>query len=646
MKIVLLLALSFFFVQCIQGQTEPIVYGPPDHLSQNSKPAGQTGIEAANVLQAFSANNEKQSFSGLPAPLSIGYYTRNALQRLIDSGNYYSEKGLNEQALNFYNHALKISTYNAAYLSSLAVVHNNMGISFDALGKYQSAAVAFTDALTFAERYPSSKISKSEILQNLAGIFTKLGQYEKASSYLDNIEAGADWNLQAAVLNNKGAIATMQQRPEAGKRYFEASLLITRQHKIPNPEAELNLAHIYFLQQEPGKAISLLTDLMQQDNLSGDNKIAAALLLGQIFKQRKQYESAKSYLLEALKKSKAFNLAEKQLKLESELAGLYELTGDFEQSLKHQKAFALLKDSVDNKEVALNINLLETAYRTAEKDKALLQQKLQLAEQDNFLKKKNNYILIASALVITLGILLFLLIQQFRQKQTIFNKQIGLYQQQQAIEELKAIIKGEEQERERLARNLHDGIGGMLVAAKLNLGAIKEVYPQHPAKSKIDDVMNLLQNTSSEIRRTAHNLMPEILTRAGLQEAIEIYCDELNANGALDMDIQFQGDFAWLQKSAELLIYRIVQELVQNVVKHAGAGYMALLLRAYEQELSITVEDNGNGFEQDAQHQGFGLYSLKQRVAALRGDLSIMSAPGRNTTIFIVFDQEKLIALS
>ncbi len=643
MKIVLLLALSFFFVPGTKGQTETIFY---DHPGNSRNIAGQPGIEARNVLQSFPIYNEKQPFSGRPAPLNIFYHTRNALQQLIDTGNYFSEKGLNEQALNYYNEALKICYYHPDYLSTLAVVYNNMAISFDALGNYRSAATAFTDALTFAERYPSSKISKSEILQNLAGIFTKLGQYDKASSYLDNIEAGADWNLQAAVLNNKGAIETTRQRLEAGKRYFEASLLITRQHKITNPEAELNLANIYFLQQEPGKAISLLTDLMQQNNLSGDNKIAAALLLGQIFKRRKQYESAKSYLLEALKKSKELNLAEKQLKLEAELAGLYEQTGDFEQSLSHQKAYNLLKDSMDNKEISLNINLLETAYRTAEKDKALLQQKLQLAEQDNFLKKKNNYIIIAFVLVIILGILLLLLVKQSRQKQTIFNKQIGLYQQQQAIEELKAIIKGEEQERERLARNLHDGIGGMLVAAKLNLGAVKEVYPQHPAKAKIDDVMNLLQNTSSEIRRTAHNLMPEILTRTSLQDAIEIYCDELNANGSLDMDIQFQGDFAWLQNSAELLIYRIIQELVQNVVKHAGADYMALLLRAYNQELSITIEDNGIGFEQKEQHQGFGLYSLRQRVAALRGEISIMSAPGRNTTIFIVFDKEKLIALS
>lgn len=643
MKIVLLLALSFFFVPGTKGQTEATFY---DHPGNSSNVAGQPGIEARNVLQSFPVYNEKQPFPGRPTPLNIFYYSRNALQQLIDSGNYFAEKGLNEQALNYYNKALTICYYHPDYLSSLAVVHNNRAISFDALGNYQSAATAFTDALTFAERYPSSKISKSEILQNLAGIFTKLRQYDKASSYLNNIEAGTDWQLQAAVLNNKGAIATIQQRPEAGKRYFEASLLLTRQHKIPNPEAELNLANIYFLEQDPGKAIALLTDLMQQDNLSGDNKLAAALLLGQIFKQREQYEAAKDYLLEALKKSKELNLAEKQLKLEAELAGLYEQTGDLQQSLKHQKAYNLLKDSMDNKEIALNINLLETAYRTAEKDKALLQQKLQLVEQDDFLKKKNNYIIIAFVLVIILGILLLLLVKQFRQRQTIFNKQIGLYQQQQAIEELKAIIKGEEQERERLARNLHDGIGGMLVAAKLNLGAVKEVYPQHPAKGKIDDVMNLLQNTSSEIRRTAHNLMPEILTRASLQDAIETYCDELNVNGSLDMDIQFQGDFTWLQNSAELLVYRIIQELVQNVVKHAGADYMALLLRAYNQELSITIEDNGIGFEQKEQHQGFGLYSLKQRVAALRGEISIMSAPGRNTTIFIVFDKEKLIALS
>lgn len=645
MKIVLPLILTLLLAVHSKGQTTT-PYLQSDSPVKTGKREEQPGMESARELQAFSIYSKKQAPAGLPAPLSLSYYTRNALQSLINSGNYYAEKGQNEQALNYYSNALKMCRYHPAYLSFLAVVHNNMGISFDAVGDYQAAANAFTDALTFVERYPSSKISKSEILQNLAGIFTKLRQYDKASAYLDNIVAGADWNLKAAVLNNKGGIETMQQRLATAKQYFEASLQITRQHKTANPEAELNLANIYFLQQEQGKAITLLTHVVQQDSISGDNKIAAALLLGQIFKQRGQYDAAKGYLLEALEKSKELKLADKQLRLESELAGFYELTGNFEQSLSHQKAYSRLKDSIDNKEIAVNINLLETAFRTAEKDKVLLQQKLQLLEQENFLEQKNTYILIAAVLVVILGVLLFLFIKQFRQRKTIYDKQIGLYRQQQAIEELKAIIKGEEQERERLARNLHDGIGGMLVAAKLNLGAIKEVYPKHPAQGKIEDVMHLLQNTSSEVRRTAHNLMPEILTRASLQDAIEIYCDELNVNGNLDSDIQFQGDFSWLQKSAELLIYRIVQELVQNVVKHSGADYMALLLRAYDQELSITIEDNGIGFEQDAQHQGFGLNSLKQRVAALRGELSIMSAPGRNTTIFIVFDKEKLIALS
>lgn len=647
MKRLLFIAFILWPASYLQAQTDggtglqPLVFPEKrDTVYLNMR------LEKISGMQALFPDSAVILFKEIFAQSQAQEYTWGIIRSLTGIGNIYADKSRHEQALHYYTQAVHICETGMAGKTFLPVLWNNMGIVYDARGQYMLSATAFTKAAQYYDRFPSLLTSKGKILQNLAGTFTKLKQYDKAAYYLNATVPGDDWNLNATILNNKGAVAALQQKLEESRLYFEQSLTMARQHNLPNTEAELNLGNIYFLQKKADKAIPLLNGILGRDSLiSEDNKIAAAHILGQIFLEKKQYGLARSYLLEALQKSNRFNIAEKRLHTELSLSELYEATGDFEESLKHKNNYTSLKDSIDNKEIAQNINLLETRYRTAQKDKELLEKKLRISNQENGLKTKNALILAALALSTFLGILLFLLYRYHKQKQAMHEKQVRLLQHQQEIEELKAIMKGEEQERERLARNLHDGIGGMLVSAKLNLGSIREIYPETPCIGKIDDVMHMLQNTSSEVRRTAHNLMPEILTRASLEDAIGMYCDELNTGNRMEIDIQFQGDFSWLQKSPELLVYRMVQELVQNVIKHAGADYMAVLLRYYDETLSITVEDNGSGFEQEKQYKGFGLYSLKHRVTALRGEISIMSAPGRNTTVFIAIDKERLIAL-
>lgn len=648
---VILLCLYLCFCCTAIAQTDAVSpFSRLEFPPQKDTAAIRAALKKADEIRHTDPDRALQSYKDLLAQSLLLHYSYGLVKSSMEAGNILAGKGLNERAVFYYRKAVEIIEQTNRYHKLLPVLFSNMGISYDGLGLYEQSATAFTRALDSYEQYPSAMTSQSTIILNLAGTFTKLKQYDKASYYLNSIayqENGSpDWNLRTAALNNKGAVAALQNKLPESRRYFEQSLAVARQHNLENIEAEVNLANIYFQQKDPDKAIPVLTHIIENDKaVTEDNKIAALHLMGQIYTSRKQYTTAENYLLLALEKSSRLGIAEKVMNTELALSELYERTGKFEQSLIHKNAYLAIRDSIANKEIANNINQLETKYRTAQKDKELLQKKYQISSQENKLKKKNSWILIASSLSALLGLLFFFFYRQNRQKQLIHRKQIDVLQHRQEIEQLKAIMKGEEKERERMARELHDGIGGMLVSARLNLGSIRETYPEAVYNYKIEDVMKMLQNTSSEVRRTAHNLMPEVLTRAGLEDAIGIYCDEIGHGSNMEIDIQFQGDFSWLGKSAELLLYRIVQELVQNVVKHAGATYMAILLRHYEQSLSITVEDNGSGFELNEEHKGSGLYSMKNRVEALRGEISIMSAPGRNTTVFIVLEKDKLVSL-
>jgi signal transduction histidine kinase len=216
--------------------------------------------------------------------------------------------------------------------------------------------------------------------------------------------------------------------------------------------------------------------------------------------------------------------------------------------------------------------------------------------------------------------------------------EIGNLKQEKELGYLKAMIAGEEKERTRLARELHDGIGGMLAAAKMGLGAIKNADDT----AALANMMRLLSDTATEVRQTAHNLMPDILTRNSLKDALLLYCADINLHSGLEIDLQFYGGPEAMNKSAELILYRIAQELVQNIVKHAHATEAVMQIIQDGSRLNLIVEDNGIGFEQQEVDKGFGLQNLQFRVQALQGYISITSAKGKGTSVYIEFDLEKL----
>src|SRR5690606_14159518 len=135
-------------------------------------------------------------------------------------------------------------------------------------------------------------------------------------------------------------------------------------------------------------------------------------------------------------------------------------------------------------------------------------------------------------------------------------------------------------ERSRLARELHDGIGGMLTAVTLNLSAATRKNPELSEYSSLTELMRMLEDTGSEIRKTAHNLMPDVLIRHTLPEALMIFCTHIHEE--LPIDLSCEGDFSQLDKATELMLYRMTQELIQNIVKHASATRAAIQLYIYE----------------------------------------------------------------
>jgi two-component system NarL family sensor kinase len=160
------------------------------------------------------------------------------------------------------------------------------------------------------------------------------------------------------------------------------------------------------------------------------------------------------------------------------------------------------------------------------------------------------------------------------------------------------------------------------------------------------EASHMLDNTVNDIRRTAHNLMPELLLKHGLSEATRIFCDQVQDNEGLSISYQHYGFIDGPDKRFELSVYRIVQELVHNVIKHAQASFALVQLSQHNDILDVTIEDNGRGLQaHEGATKGMGLESIRQRVRELQGKININSSAGSGTTVYIEFNLKLLKSL-
>jgi signal transduction histidine kinase len=209
-------------------------------------------------------------------------------------------------------------------------------------------------------------------------------------------------------------------------------------------------------------------------------------------------------------------------------------------------------------------------------------------------------------------------------------------QREHELKVLTAMMEGEEKERTRLARELHDGVGGILSATKMHLSVLRQEQSQPTTSSKFDHTVSMLDSASKEIRAISHNLSPDILQHYELDAALANFCRSVS-NAALQVDFYSLGEPPRLKSNYKLIIYRMVQELVNNIIKHAGASHAMVQLSQYDNILSITVEDDGAGFVQK-ESTGIGLLNLQARARNINGQLNIESTPGSGTTVYLEFD--------
>jgi signal transduction histidine kinase len=235
-----------------------------------------------------------------------------------------------------------------------------------------------------------------------------------------------------------------------------------------------------------------------------------------------------------------------------------------------------------------------------------------------------------------------LLYLRMKAKKLAHARQLKTIEQEKEIQLLQAVMQGEEKERGRIAKDLHDGVAGMLAAVKMHLGTLETEIQGLSEKKGYQKGISLLNETTYEVRKTAHNLMPEVLMKFGLEEALRRYCDNISNSSALAVQFDTLGDLPRYKVNFELSVYRIVQELLNNIIKHARATSAVVQLSHQEDILYITVEDNGVGFQTKQKKDGVGLASIESRIKAMNGNIVIEGDSGSGVSAYLEFETSRV----
>ena len=274
---------------------------------------------------------------------------------------------------------------------------------------------------------------------------------------------------------------------------------------------------------------------------------------------------------------------------------------------------------------------MELNFRMKEKDASIAHQQLLLREKEREIRDKN---LLVGAISLLLVLTFFAIAGIVR-----------IRRHQEQIVRLQAQVEGEEQERARIGRELHDGIMVQLSAVKMNLSTLLSRYSDTPGIESFQYPLQLLDDATRELRRTAHNLMPAALLREGLVDAVHYFCTGLQQSTKINIRVQSYGLIPALHADFELSVYRIVQELVHNIIKHAQARNALVQLSVQHNLLMLSIEDDGVGLlaNEHGQTEGMGLRMIRNRITTLGGTFEIRSNTGGGTVAYAEFDIENRI---
>ncbi len=552
-------------------------------------------------------------------------------------GNF--EKGLeiNQMA---YQTALELNN-KTKELSALG----NIGISYSYLNEYEKSIERYQKALDIALSI-NDHLRAAKIYGVIAGTYNNMGQSITADSilFLKSIDYGKkalkiSRTLKDSVLLSDNLIAialaynNLEKMSDAKPYAEEAKIIAQNIGQTNNYAHALSvLAKIARNNKQYVEAIRMANEAvaLQKDMGSIMGQAISLKELSLCYKYADDYSKAVSTINDAIL------LAENQ-DMGYILDGMYLNKAEYLYELKQYKeAYEFLSkgqtlsDSLRGLEVKSQVNELEKKYETAKKEQEILK----LSSQ----KKRQQWLIMSLFLsLLALGVISYIWKKNASYRTRIIEQEKDQLLKEKQLQATASIIKGQEDERHRLAKDLHDGLGGMLSGLKYTLNNMGDnMVLSGRSVDSFNNALSMLDQAIVEMRKVAHNMMPESLLKFGLDETLKDYVSKMNASSSMQIHYQTY-NYQRLDSTFEINIYRIIQEVINNAMKHSKATDMYIQMDFQKDHLHLTIEDNGIGFDPTVENSksGIGLKNIADRVSFMNGTLEISSSEGKGT-LFVI----------
>ena len=376
--------------------------------------------------------------------------------------------------------------------------------------------------------------------------------------------------------------------------------------------------------------------LKNELNLKSGTEVALGNL-GYLYLQNGAYKTAISYY-----KQVAEQVNGKQLVFAyNQLQTCYKKLNQTEIALQYSEKSRLLNDSILNAENQKIFSEIQTKYETEKKEKKISELKTKNLEIE--LKRDRNKILLFASLgiLILTFFLVYIFLKSSKRKRIVAEQNLKIRNQEitqllktQELDGIDAIIDAQEQERSRIADDLHDNLGSKMATLKLYIEEINNSKNKEKEKL-LDKLKNLADETYKEVRKIAQDKNSGVLINKGLIPSIKFIAKEISISEKLQIEVNNINVNQRIKSIIEIQVFRIVQELLTNIIKHAEATEATIQFSEDENTLNVMIEDNGKGFNVSEVTFGLGLTNIEKRIENIKGNIVFDSTPGNGTTIII-----------
>lgn len=547
----------------------------------------------------------------------------------------HEEKEDNQLALEYYFQA-KEKYESVDSFATAATLYSDIGVIYFWMGELEKATEAYMEGVKTAEQF-NDIASMARCYQNMGMLYgaiednnLTLKYYNKALELSRKI-SGFESN-EAGILQNIGIYYSNQGELDSAINNYKQSLSI-----FEELDETVNMAITYnnlgVLYEKMNLSDSTLAYYKKALNIfyQIDFKRGISISLyniGQIYRRKGNYKLARDYIYKSQEIAEKIKLREQIQSNYYELSWIYEEEKNYEKSLEYMILAYDWRDTLYTIEQAKQIAEFEAVYESEQKEKEILE--LEKRRE----KVKTYMIILAGSLILLITLIIFLLIFYKLKEKTAIQKALSREQ----TKHFKAVIEAQEEERKRLAGELHDSVGPLLSVTQLYISDLAETSKNNLAEEQalFDKSLQILGEACNETRNISHNLMPGVLIRSGLISAIRELTNKVKDSNQYIINFDTNEIKQRFEETIEITNYRIFQELLNNIIKHSGATEISIKIKTHQNKLLITVKDNGTGFDTDKINEspGIGWKSIYSRLSLINGNVKIDS--NANGTVVLV----------